>query len=108
MFVVKYWRWIVSGILAVIALGLLIAYKLSNRKDLGHAAVAAIESAHGARLLELNTRHDVLMSNLNSQTVDIKRAEDAMEAKRDALTRVYDGVGLSADEVAARLAKFNL
>ena len=96
----------IMGILVLLAVvGLIVAFKLTRRKELGATAVALIEAQHAPTIHALEEKIRVLEADQSHDVADMLALTTELAKKQDSLRKVYGATGMSAEEIAERFNK---
>mgnify|MGYP001583609478 CR=1 FL=1 len=101
-------KWLIAGVLILISIVAAFVFAATRRKELAQLAVMAIELAHKQKIVELQSNLHTLENDLNRNDVEIKKAQAALDKKRDELSKTYQSVNLSANDIVNRLARLEL
>lgn len=101
-------KWCVGSLLFILGVIALILHKRVKSKTLGHVAVTALEAAHAPKIAAQTQKLSDLESAVASTSIEVEEAKHKVEQQKQKLQAVYSTVGLSTDEIVARLEKLKL
>lgn len=100
--------WIGGSLLVILSSIALVVYRLKKHDAIGSIAIGAIEAAHAPVIKQLQKDIAADARDASASVEDVINAKTEVAARKEALKKVYSAVGLSASEVAQRLARFSL
>lgn len=104
----KVWTWIVGGLLALGSIAALLVYMFTKNKALGDLGVSLVEARHAPKIRELTEKIDAMSQDMNENAADIELAKIDVSRRKTELKAAYSVVGMSADDVVARMSKLKV
>lgn len=101
-------KYALGVLLGLLGLGLFVGFLFSRNKNLGMAAIRAIETAHEAKVEPLHDKIVKLSNDLDKNRSAVIRAEEKVRKDRRNLHEIYEAVGLSAEERAERYRRLSV
>lgn len=104
----KVLKWCLGVLLLVLGIVALVLYKLSGAKALGRVAIDAIEATHAPAIAAQQQKLADLEKTIDADAIEVEKSRADVERRKNELRSVFTTVGLSTDEVIARLERLKL
>lgn len=105
---VAHWKGLVAALSFFFGTVCLAIFEIKAHPPLGKAGINAIEAYHAPKIQALNTKISTLNTTLASDQILARKAQQEVNFHKESLVRAYKSTGMSAQQIATRLAQISI